>query len=308
MNEYLDLARLGKNNWWRYLLAVLTILFAWQLVGSIPTVLLIAWVQLDGNPATGVNPDATFSGVPLSVSFVAIMLASWAFMAGIFLAVRFIHRRRFRTLITPARTLDWKRFFQGFSIWFLLAALVAVVEALLHPGRYAWTLDLRAYIPFVFLALIFIPIQTSAEELFFRAYLLQSFGLRIRNVWVLSAISGFVFMLPHFMNPEAKLNFWLMGLYYFSIGAAMAYLTLRDGRLELALSMHAANNLFIALFANTVVTVMPTPSMFTVLDLDVGYSTATSLVAILAFVLMFIGPLRRKFPPPALPEEIRDGQ
>jgi CAAX protease family protein len=308
MNEYLNLAQPGKNNWWRYILAVLTILFAWQLVGGVPTILLVIWVMLDGNPATVVKLDATFGGVPATVSFIAFMLASWAFIAGIFVAVRFIHGRRFLTLVTPARSLDWKRFFQAFGIWFGLAALVAVVEALLYPGRYVWTLDLRAYIPFAFLALFLLPIQTSAEELFFRGYLLQGFGLLIRNIWVLSAISGFIFMLPHLLNPEAQLSLWLMGLYYFSIGAAMAYVSLRDGRLELALGMHAANNLFTALFANSVVTVLPTPSMFTVMERDVVYSTVASLIIILIFVLIFIGPLRRRFPPQEMLENIRDGQ
>lgn len=294
MNEYLDLARQGKNDWWRFLLAVLSILFAWQIVGAAPTVLLLLWTMFDGNPVSSLSPEGAFIGVEVNLSFVAFMLASWAFLAGMFLAVRFIHQRRFLTLVTPGDSIDWKRLLQGFVVWLGLAALVGVAEAVLYPGRYAWTLDLPRFLPFVFLALILIPVQTSAEELFFRAYLLQGFGLRWRNIWVLSAISGFLFMLPHLINPEARLNYLLMGLYYFSIGAAMAYVTLQDGRLELALGMHAANNLFAGLFANAVVTVMPTPSLFTIMELDVVYSTAASLLAILIFVLLFTGPLRGK--------------
>jgi membrane protease YdiL (CAAX protease family) len=264
--------------------------------------------MFDGNPASSLSLDGTFNGVEVSVSFVAFMLASWAFLAGIFLAVRFIHQRRFLTLVTSSRALDWNRLFQGFAVWFGLAALVGMAEALLYPGRYIWTLDLPRFVPFVFLALALIPVQTSAEELFFRAYILQAFGLRLRNIWVLSAISGFLFMLPHLLNPEAKLDYLLMSLYYFSIGAAMAYVTLRVGRLELALGMHAANNLFTALFANAVVTVMPTPSLFTVMELDVVYSTTASLIAILIFVLLFVGPLRRKLSTPVSVENTRDSQ
>jgi hypothetical protein len=294
MNDYLDLARLGRNEWWRYLVAVITILFAWQIVGSGPSLILILWTMLDGNPATSVTPEATFTGIPVTVSFVAFMLASWAFLAGIFLAIRFIHLRKFLSLVTPLRKLDWKRLFQGFVVWFVLAAMVAIVESLFHPGRYVLTLDLGAYIPFVLLAVILLPIQTSAEELFFRGYLLQTLGLRIRNIWILSAISGIVFMLPHLLNPEARLNFILMGLYYFCIGATMAFITLKDGRLELALGLHAANNLFTGMFANTVVTVLPTPSMFTVMELDVVYSVTASIVMNLIFLMIFIGPMRGK--------------
>ncbi len=311
VNTYLDLAHLGKNQWWRYLLAVLVILFSWQIVGVIPTVLLLFWVEFDGDPSTFLTPNAAFENVPAIVTFAALMLASWTFLLGIFLAVRFIHGRRFLTLITPAASLDWKRLWQGFGLWFVLVTLIGVVEALLYPGRYVWTLDLRTFLPFLFLALVMIPIQASAEELFFRAYLLQGFGLRIRNIWILTFLSGFLFMLPHLLNPEAKLNYWMMGLNYFAMGAMLAYITLRDGRLELALGVHAANNLFTALFANTVITVMPTPSMFTVMELDVEYSTLALLAGILLFVLAFWRSFRaEQIVPPTetlLVEETQDG-
>ena len=296
MNTYLDLARQGKKDWWRFVLAVGLILFLWQIIGSLPSVLMVIWVLADGDPQTGVSPTGQFVGVDPNLNFVLLMLASLFFMVGIFLAVRFIHGRPFRTLITPARSIAWGRFFQGFGIWFVLSTLMSLVEALLHPGRYGWTLDLQRYIPFIFLALVLLPIQTSVEELFFRGYILQGVGLRLRNIWILSAISGFLFMVPHFLNPEARLNYPLMGLYYFSIGAAMAYISLRDGRLELALGLHAANNLFSALFVNYTVTVMPTPSLFTVNVLDVVYSVLAALIGLAIFVLLFIGPLRRHEP------------
>jgi len=243
----------------------------------------------DGNPQTGVSPAGQFVGVEPALGFAAPMLASVLFLAGIFLAIRFIHQRPFRTLITPAPAIAWGRFFQGFAVWFILSGLMSLVEALLYPGRYAWTLDLRRTIPFVFLALVLVPIQTSAEELFFRGYILQGVGLRLRNIWVLSAISGFLFMTPHFLNPEAAVNYGLMGFYYFFIGAVMAYVTLRDGRLELALGLHTANNLFSALFANYTVTVMPTPSLFTVNTLDAVYSVSAAVIGLIVFVLIFAG-------------------
>lgn len=293
METYLDLARQGKNEWWRYLLAVLLILFSWQVVGAVPSMMVMVWVMLDGNPQTDLT-SAGFTGVDVVLSFVVFMLASVFFVIGIYLAVRFIHQRRFMTLITPERRFSFRRFWQGFIVWFVLVGVMALVEAFLYPGRYVWTLDLPRFIPFVFLALIFVPIQTSAEELFFRGYLLQSFGLRIRNLWALSLISGVLFGLPHLLNPEASANYWLMGLYYVSIGAMMAYVTLRDGRLELALGLHAANNLFSALIANATVTVLPTPSLFTVMDLDVVYAVISAFIGMAVFVLVFAGSWKRK--------------
>jgi len=258
-----------------------------QILGALPSIFLLIWLLADGNPQTGTSPSGQFMGIEPILSFAVPMLASVLFLIGIFLAIRLIHQRPFKTLITSARAVAWGRFFQGFTVWFILSGLMSLVEALLYPGRYIWTLDLRRYIPFAFLALVLIPIQTSAEELFFRGYILQGVGLRLRNIWILSAISGFLFMVPHFLNPEARLNYGMMGFYYFFIGAVMAYVTLRDGRLELALGLHAANNLFSALFANYVVTVMPTPSLFTINTLDVVYSVSAAVIGLIVFVLVF---------------------
>jgi membrane protease YdiL (CAAX protease family) len=163
------------------------------------------------------------------------------------------------------------------------------LEALTHPGRYALTLELPRFVPFALLALVLVPIQSSAEELLFRGYLLQGFGLRLRSIWVLSLLSGLIFGLPHLFNPEAGVHFWWMGLYYVSIGAALAFITLRDGRLELALGMHAANNLFTALFANYSGSVLPTPAVFTARSVDPPFAFLTLLAGLLLFVLVFFG-------------------
>ena len=103
MNTYLDLARQGKNDWWRFILASCLILFLWQGLGALPSVFLLIWVLVDGNPQTGISSTGQFVGVDPILSFVAPLLASVFFLAGIFLAIRFIHQRPFRTLITPAR-------------------------------------------------------------------------------------------------------------------------------------------------------------------------------------------------------------
>jgi uncharacterized protein len=217
------------------------------------------------------------------------MLADVFLVAGIFITVRFIHGRSFRTLITPRPAIGWGRLFQGFVIWFVLSAVGSGVEAFLYPGRYDWTFRPAEFAAFLPLALILIPIQTSAEEFLFRAYLLQGVGLRVRNRWLLMGISGIVFMLPHLLNPEASVNYLLLSVYYFAMGAFLAYATLRDGRLELALGIHAANNLFSSLVANYKITVLPTPSLFTVNVLDAYFAVPAALVTMVAAGFLIFG-------------------
>jgi membrane protease YdiL (CAAX protease family) len=295
MQNYLELARQGKYEWWRSVLAVLLMLFAWQILGAMPSAILLIWVALRGQLQTG-SARGGLPGMDTLAGFVALMLASVFFMGGIYLAIRFIHCRPLRTLVTPARSIAWGRLFQGFGVWFGLAVLMSLVEARLYPGRYAWTPDMVRFLPFVFLAMIFIPIQTSAEELFFRGYLLQGVGLHWRNIWVLSGISGLLFGLPHLLNPEASVNYPLLGFYYIAFGFSLAYITLRDGRLELALGAHTANNLFSVVIANYTITALPSPSLFTIHVLDAVYSVPTAILGMGIFVFLFVGPWQRKDP------------
>jgi len=293
MQNYLELARRGKNQVWRVVLAVMLMLFAWQVLGAMPSAILLVWMIFRGQVQAG-NAGSILPGMNTLAGFIALMLASVFFLGGIYLSLRFIHHRPFRTLVTPAPALAWSRLFLGFGVWFGLVALMSLVEALAYPGRYVWTLDLSRFLPFLFLALIFIPIQTSAEELFFRGYLMQEIGLHWKNIWVLSTISGLVFGLPHLLNPEAAVNYPLLGFYYFAFGFSLAVITLRDGKLELALGAHAANNLFSVIIANYTITALPSPSLFTIKVLDAGFSVPVAVLGMGIFMLLLVGPWRRK--------------
>jgi membrane protease YdiL (CAAX protease family) len=226
------------------------------------------------------------------LSFLLIMLTFIFFVLGTWLALRLVHRRKMRTLISADGSIRWRRIAQGFAAWLILAALQGLVEAWLHPGRYVWTFNPGSFFLFLAPILLLIPIQTSAEEFFFRGYLLQGFGLKVRSIWLLSLLSGVLFALPHMANPEVSVNFWLLLIYYFLSGAFMAYITLKDQRLELALGMHAANNIFTAIFANYTISALATPALFTVQELDAVYSLAAYILSIIVFYLVFFRPGR----------------
>ena len=286
MNDYLEIARQGRNEWWRYLLSFPAILMIWFIVGSIPVVLLMAYVSMDNDPATSFSGTG-FAGIPVTVEFLFTMSSFIPFLAATFLAVKFIHARPVKTLVTGKANIRWGRIFAGAGVWFIIAALLAVVEALLYPGRYVLTFQPVTLLIYALVAFILIPIQTSAEEFFFRGYLLQWMGLRLKNIWLLSLLNGVLFFLPHAVNPEMATNSLLIGLGYFAMGFFLALITLRDEGMELALGMHAANNLFAALFANYTVTALPSPSLFTVQTLDPVFSLVSLVLGLIVFYAVF---------------------
>jgi membrane protease YdiL (CAAX protease family) len=250
-----------------------------------PVLFLMAYVSVDGNPATSYSATG-FIGISVILEFLATMSSFIPLVVGTLLAVRLVHARPLKTLITGEAQIRWRRMFSGASVWLVIAALLSMTEAFLYPGRYVLTFQPATWLVYAVFALILVPIQTSAEEVFFRGYLLQWMGLRLKNRWLLSVLNGVLFLLPHLVNPEMATGSILIGLGYFAMGFFLTFITLQDHGMELALGMHAANNLFAALFANYTVTALPSPSLFTVQVLDPVYSFVSLIVGMIVFYLI----------------------
>jgi hypothetical protein len=124
------------------------------------------------------------------------------------------------------------------------------------------------------------------EELFFRGYLLQGLGQLIQQPSILAAVNGLLFMLPHTLNPEVASGVVLTLLYYWAIGAFFTWLTLKENRLELALGVHAANNLFVALFVNFKGSALYTPALVMSNRLDPLYNLLSFIVMAGVFYLV----------------------
>ena len=115
---------------------------------------------------------------------------------------------------------------------------------------------------FLCISVIMIPLQTSFEEYLFRGYLMQGFAGLFRNRWAPLIITSIVFGSLHFANPEIdKLGYNLIW-WYMGTGLILGIMTLMDEGIELALGVHAANNLFAALLVTADWTAFQTESIF----------------------------------------------
>lgn len=258
----------GQNALWRYLAGILLAIgcgfVGLQWIGTplanlvVGLVAIFGEVNLTNEFGEKVKPIATDS---LEISYISIHLAYLFFSAGLLLAVKLLHQRRMLTLISPDATFKAKRFALGFSLWLVLAAMQTLLNFLYNREAFLWIFRLFDWSVFLPWALVFTPIQTSTEELLFRGYLLQGLGRLIRQPVALTLVASFPFAIAHFGNPEmARSDVWI-GLTYFLLAAFLTLITLKDGRLELALGVHAANNLFIVLLVNTHDSVLPTPAL-----------------------------------------------
>lgn len=268
--RYLALAQLGRNQWWRYALGALVMLFFWLVLGFLPYAAL----------ARGESPDPL--GEYLAINFSIVMM-----LAGLVLTMRLLHRRPLMSLVSPERAIGWRRIAQGAAVWGVISLAAVGIEHVLYPDRYYLSFNADRFFVFALVALVVTPIQTTTEELVFRAYAMQGLALLVRRPAAVAALSGVIFTLPHLMNPEVQHGAALLAASYFAIGLLLAVITLSDGRLELAIGVHASNNLLLALVANYEGSVLKTDSIFTARELDPAYSLVSLVVGSFVFYWLF---------------------
>jgi len=264
---YLDLALRGRNAWWRYALGAVIIAASWLGLGLVPYTLLgIAGIF---------DPR---------LDFIAVNFSIFLMFAGLAATMKWLHRRPLLSLVTAAARIDWQRITRGAVVWLAIAAVLSLMEFLFFYDRFYLSFNAARFFPFLLLVLLLTPLQCAAEELVFRGYAMQGIGRLTRSPALIAILSSLVFTLPHLLNPEAQRHgVLIMGANYFAIGMLLATITLRDGRLELAIGVHAANNVFLAVVANYEESALRTESIFTARELD----PYVSLVALIGGALVF---------------------
>ncbi len=123
---------------------------------------------------------------------------------------------------------------------------------------------------------------------------MQGLGLLLKQPLVLLIINGVVFMSLHLVNPEMSRGPIWLALYYFAFGVFAAMITLKDNGLELALGLHAANNLSVLLFLSTKDSAIPTPAIWLAKDTgDPRWDLVVFLVKIAIFYYLLLGRKRK---------------
>ncbi|MBN2092263.1 CPBP family intramembrane metalloprotease [candidate division KSB1 bacterium] len=286
--EFLRLVYRGENRWWRYLAAILVILIFGQILGAMFLGALVLKVTYDNDPTTYFDPvKIRIAGVNPLLTFIAVNCSFILLLIGIFIAVRFIHQRSIKTLFTPGRKINWSRVFQGFLFFFIFSGIASIVEYYVYPGSYQLVFNLKKYIPFFLAALIFTPLQTTAEEVLMRGYVLQATGIWIRHPLILAILNGAIFASLHLLNPEATQNLWMAMLNYFFVGVFLSLITLKDNGLELAMGIHAAINLYAATIANYQDSAIETESIFLVNKLNLEFGLVTLVLVCVIFYFTF---------------------
>lgn len=286
MHRFLHQAWIGENGFFRYLATTFAVVLSTFFAGFVAVPLF----DLQPTGSGAISPEA-FGLDP--VSFLAFATMPFVFVFGmLYFCMRVLHRRPFASLVAPDGV-DWSRIAVAGGAWAALSLVALGVSTALDPGSVRFVWEPNAFASLLLVAGLLIPIQASAEELLFRGYYLQGFGRLFRSGWGALLVTSVVFGLLHGANAEVAEHGWALAMpFYVGFGVLLGALTLVDNRMELALGVHVANNLFGTVVATSPESSLPTPAL---LRLQEPALSVESLVGWAVMALAFAGLMAARY-------------
>ncbi len=229
--------------------------------------------------------DADLLGINRNIVLASLVSIHIFSLIGLLIVIKRFHKKNILSVINGYTRFRKDRFLFGFFIWASLLIFTVLIGYILSPDVFKITFEpLNFLISFLVLVLL-LPVQTLFEELFFRGYLLQGFGLAFKS-GILSAITtSALFALAHMSNPEARHFGWqIMVFYYFLNAFFFAIITLLDEGLELSYGIHFANNLLSCLLITQPHSVIKSYSIFST---DVDSAEAEVLLSMCMIAVTF---------------------
>jgi len=252
--DFIQQAYKGENSWWRWLLTILIVMSPFLLNFAIYFLLPEVYKGL-------MEDTANFQGNK-NIFLIENLMPFAVLLVLLIVFVKFLHLRSFTSVVTSRKKVDWNRFFYGFVTWFLMTVFFLFIGYLLVPEEFVWNFKPVPFFLLLTICIILIPIQTSLEELLFRGYLMQGIGILTKTRWVPLIVTSTLFGLMHILNPEvSKLGYGIMG-FYIGTGFLFGIITLLDEGAELALGIHAANNIAAAVLVASNWAVFQTDALF----------------------------------------------
>ncbi|WP_298294911.1 type II CAAX endopeptidase family protein [uncultured Litoreibacter sp.] len=276
---------------WRIIVGILALFGAYIIPIMVGFVLVGIFL-----PAAAFNLQLALSE-PVTPAAMFILLGTFLFMGLGAVAAAAVHRRGLASLIGPFRP-ACRNFTRSVGLCLLIFLISGAAVSLIFPDAPLPNMPLTTWLSYLPLALPLLLIQTGAEELVFRGYLMQQLAARFKSPIVWMGIPTVLFGLAH-TDPtiDPKLTVLIIcatGLF----GLAAADLTRVTGNLGAAIGFHFTNNFF-ALFLVSIAGEMSGLSLylapFTMDDVD----TLMPLMAVDMVVVVITWMLLRRWLRPA---------
>ena len=233
----------------------LALIITFFVLGNLPLILVFYYNDIEKiNKASGIiGFQLLFFLMMLPFRFVLIALA---------IAIRKIHNASFLDWITQRSRISFRRIGFSFLTWGLVCLILFAVQTLFYPSSVHWNFTAGPFINALLLCICFLPFQVLTEELLFRSFALQGLNTRLKSAPLAILISGIMFGVMHFGNPEIEQYGPFFLLVYISFGVFLSLVTALDGGIEIAFGFHLANNMISGLLITSKEQALQIPALF----------------------------------------------
>ncbi len=280
---YLKQAFKGENSIGYYILTTLIVIIATQTIGVIP---ILAVTLTKGISLNSILSDSS-SGISLNL---LLILQIFPFVVGCFalyLCLKYIHRKKFKDLLTSRSSFDYKRALKGVFIWGILLLSMFSYEIYKNDSTLIFNYQPDQFYWLILICLLFLPFQTSLEELLFRGYYMQGTAVTSKNRWVPLIVTSIIFGLLHSANPEVtKFGFWIAMPNYIIMGFILGITAIMDDGLELPLGIHFANNFLGSIFTTSKNSTLQTPALY--IDTNPTMSHTDTIITLFSGLLFIL--------------------
>ena len=285
--NYIQQAYKGNNQWYHWIFTLILVFFGWQIIGVFPLTGVAISYSSDMNEFVNAAQNNFMTlGIDKNLFLFLFIISFISGLLTLILGVKYIHRRTFKSLVTSRNLIDWKRFWFAFFTWGIIAIILTIVGIFMSPENYIWNFKPIPFFTLLAVSFLFLPFQTTFEELLFRGYLMQGIGTVVKNRWFPLIFTSVCFGLLHGANPEVEKLGAISMVFYIGTGFFYGIITLMDEGTELALGLHAINNIIAAFFVTTNWTVFQTDALYVdISEPSVGFEMFFPVLILYPFLL-----------------------
>ena len=251
-----------KNRRWIALVLIVVTFLIWSISGSVLTAIaFMIWPEPRSPWQELLANCIAFLPLFVLLSLLPLML-----------------RRKLTTTFTSNRTIRYGLVFAGMWTWGLLLVAESIYKFAVSPSTFILTFQVEEFVPALLVAIVFVTIQATSEEMLFRSAIPKAVGSFTRNPLVIIGLSSLLFGLPHLSNPEAANQIWVSLLAYSLTGAAWGWISYRSGGIELAIGAHVINNIYGLVLVGYDNSAVTTASIFKTPELDMTQSLVQNAI------------------------------
>lgn len=294
MSLFIEKARQeGKNSGGLYVLGILVSFIGGQIIGALP---LIAVLLKKGAFSAEVIANPELAGIDSNIFMILMLLPFVVSFVLLWVCIRFVHKKRFIVSWTAFEHIQWKKIAFSFFLWLFLSFSVDAISYMIHPENYEFHYSGSHFWILVLISVLLLPLQTTYEELLFRSYIMQAVGLWKPMRMIPFLITGISFGFMHILNPEVKEYGYATLITYIGIGLLLSLVTMLSDSIELAVGLHAANNIYGATMVSFKGSALSTDCLFYTKEISVDATSVSIFFLVMIIYYLIVSKQFRLLP------------